>query len=95
MYEWQFVGIIHWYNGQKDIPYLSGSTSTAHVYVDKSRDVVGVKRKVSNRKSKIFDLDEGCELASRVREEIARSEEKWSALQELEDENALTDTQHF
>jgi hypothetical protein len=40
MPEWAFLAVLHC--------NTRNSTSTAHVYIDKSRDVVGVKRKVSN-----------------------------------------------
>ena len=81
---WESFGTVHWHNGQKDIPHWSGSTSTAHVYWDRARDVVGVRHKVSNRKSKIFDVTKGSQVDLLAREKISQLERFQELLETME-----------
>lgn len=56
--------MVHWSNGQR----------AAHVYIDRVRDVTGVRRKVSRRKSEIFELEERSELDILARQKFKVNE---------------------
>lgn len=69
---WVPLGALHVKTSGTDIVHVSGRIATCHAYVDVDRGLFGVRRRVSRRQSRIFDMHPDSDFWAAAEAEFAR-----------------------